>query len=330
MDQSAVVSCSVPSAVVARFSQVVLALQARLRGGAITEFHAQALEQLQCLVAFDKAWWGNSAWRDGAPVAHSTFLLGLPRSYTREWDALKADDRALGDLHQEQGRCQLFDCRDQTAAPALAALGQRYGLAHGLRIVLTDDQTRLGVHLTLFREDPATPFTALECQLVEWLMPHLLHAERESCLRTLATLRDSQGSFDETALAVCDRYGVLLSMEPGFAALLAGEWEGWQGNRLPPACDPQGTYQGRTLQLDAQALGDLLLLKARRRSSAERLSARELEVAQCFALGQTYKEVARNLGMAPATVRHHLRRIYEKLGVNRKAQIAQRVAAAPD
>ncbi|WP_338544420.1 helix-turn-helix transcriptional regulator [Pseudomonas benzopyrenica] len=263
-------------------------------------------------------------------MAHSTFLLGLPGSYTQEWDALKAEDHALGDLHQEQGRCQLFDCRDQTAAPALAALGQRYGLAHGLRIVLTDDQTRLGVHLTLFREDPAAPFIALECQLVEWLMPHLLHAERESCLRTLATLRDSQGSFDETALAVCDRYGVLLSMEPGFAALLAGEWEGWQGNRLPPACDPQGTYQGRTLQLDAQPLGDLLLLKARRRSSAERLSARELEVAQCFALGQTYKEVARSLGMAPATVRHHLRRIYEKLGVNRKAQIAQQVAAAPD
>ena len=327
MAQSAAVSCSVPAEVVARFSEVVLALQSRLRGGAITEFHAQALEQLQRLVAFDKAWWGNSTWRDGVPVAHSAFLLGLPSAYTREWDALKADDHDLGELHQEQGRCQVFDCHDATASPALAALGQRYGLAQGLRIVLTDDQTRLGVHLTLFR---ATPFTALECQLVEWLMPHLLHAERESCLRTLATLRDSGGSFDELALAVCDRYGVLLSMEPGFAALLAAEWEGWQGNRLPPACAPQHSYQGRTLQLDAQPLGDLLLLKARRRSSAERLSARELEVAQCFALGQTYKEVARTLGMAPATVRHHLRRIYEKLGVNRKAQIAQQVAAAPD
>ena len=330
MAQSAAVSCSVPAAVVARFSQVVLALQSRLRGGAITEFHAQALEQLHHLVAFDKAWWGNSTWRDGGPVAHSAFLLGLPSAYTQEWDALKTQDRDLGDLHQVQGRCQVFDCHHDQASPALAALGRRYGLAHGLRIVLTDDQTRLGVHLTLFRQDPGNPFTPLECQLLEWLMPHLLHAERESCLRTLATLRDSQGSFDELALAVSDRYGVLLSMEPGFAALLAAEWQGWQGNRLPVGCDPQDSYQGRTLQLDAQPLGDLLLLKARRRSSAERLSARELEVAQCFALGQTYKEVARTLGMAPATVRHHLRRIYEKLGVNRKAQIAQQVAAAPD
>ncbi len=330
MAQPVAVSSAVPAEVVARFSEVVLALQSRLRGGAITEFHAQALAQLQRLVAFDKAWWGNSTWRDGLPVAHRAFLLGLPSGYPEEWDALKADDHELGELHQVPGRCQVFDCHADQAAPKLAALGRRHRLAQGLRIVLTDDQTRLGVHLTLFREDPATPFTALECQLVEWLMPHLLHAERESCLRTLATLRDSQGSFDELALAVGDRYGVLLSMEPGFAALLAGEWEGWQGNRLPPACDPQGTYQGRTLQLDAQPLGDLLLLKARRRSSAERLSARELEVAQCFALGQTYKEVARNLGMAPATVRHHLRRIYEKLGVNRKAQIAQQVAAAPD
>ena len=330
MDRSAVVPVTVPTEVVARFSEVVLALQSRLRGGAITEFHAQALALLQRLVPFDKAWWGNSAWRDGAPVAHSTFLLGLPAAYVAEWDALKGEDPQLVELHQVQGRAQGFDCQDSQASAPLAALGRRHGLAQGLRIVLTDDQTRLGVHLTLFRADRAVPFTALECQLLDWLMPHLLHAERESCLRTLATLRDSAGRFDEQALAVSDRFGVLLSMEPAFAALLAGEWEGWQGNRLPPACDPQRTYQGRTLQLDAQPLGDLLLLRARRRSPAERLSARELEVAQCFALGQTYKEVARTLGMAPATVRHHLRRVYEKLGVNRKAQIAQQVGTAPD
>ncbi len=70
-------------------------------------------------------------------------------------------------------------------------------------------------------------------------------------------------------------------------------------------------------------MGDLVLLTARRRSSLELLSTRELQVARGFAVGQTYKEVARNIGMSPCTVRHHLRKIYNKLGVTRKAQIAQ-------
>ncbi|WRI21849.1 helix-turn-helix transcriptional regulator [Pseudomonas canadensis] len=61
----------------------------------------------------------------------------------------------------------------------------------------------------------------------------------------------------------------------------------------------------------------------RRRSSIERLSTRELEVAKGFAAGQTYKEVARSVGVSPCTVRHHLRKIYNKLGITRKAQGAQ-------
>lgn len=55
------------------------------------------------------------------------------------------------------------------------------------------------------------------------------------------------------------------------------------------------------------------------------LSRREAEVAKLFAEGQSYKMVARALDSSPATVRHHLRQVYTKLGVTSKVQMARLV-----
>jgi DNA-binding NarL/FixJ family response regulator len=57
----------------------------------------------------------------------------------------------------------------------------------------------------------------------------------------------------------------------------------------------------------------------------DRLSARERLVAEAFGAGLSYKEVARQLEMAPTTVRHHLRNVYVKLDVSNKAAITRLV-----
>ncbi len=53
------------------------------------------------------------------------------------------------------------------------------------------------------------------------------------------------------------------------------------------------------------------------------LSKRELEVAQAYASGESYKEIARTLSLSPTTVRSHLRTVYGKLGVTSKIELAQ-------
>lgn len=50
------------------------------------------------------------------------------------------------------------------------------------------------------------------------------------------------------------------------------------------------------------------------------LSKRESEILQSVAYGATTKEVARDLGISPHTVKTHLERIFEKLGANDRAQ----------
>lgn len=56
----------------------------------------------------------------------------------------------------------------------------------------------------------------------------------------------------------------------------------------------------------------------------EPLSARELEVLQLMAQGKTNKEIARQLFVAPGTVKAHSASIYRKLDVaNRTAAVAR-------
>jgi GAF domain-containing protein/DNA-binding CsgD family transcriptional regulator len=62
------------------------------------------------------------------------------------------------------------------------------------------------------------------------------------------------------------------------------------------------------------------------------LSTREREVADAYAAGQSYKEIARELGLSPTTVRSHLRTVYGKLGVTSKIELARFLTdeTAPD
>ncbi len=58
----------------------------------------------------------------------------------------------------------------------------------------------------------------------------------------------------------------------------------------------------------------------------ESLSSREQAVANHFAEGDTYKEVARKLNIAPSTVRNHLASVYRKLDVRNKPELVHALA----
>lgn len=58
------------------------------------------------------------------------------------------------------------------------------------------------------------------------------------------------------------------------------------------------------------------------------LSWRELQIAQAYALGASYRQIASRLCIAPSTVRAHLRTIYRKLGVSSKVGLLRTLERA--
>lgn len=68
-------------------------------------------------------------------------------------------------------------------------------------------------------------------------------------------------------------------------------------------------------------------------SKPENLSARERQIAEAYSAGQSYRQIAEQLFIAPATVRTHLGTIYRKLGVSTKIELLRTLEhsdTAPD
>ncbi len=63
-------------------------------------------------------------------------------------------------------------------------------------------------------------------------------------------------------------------------------------------------------------------------SDQAELSPREFQIAQFYAGGSTYQEIAATLHIAPSTVRTHLTTIYRKLEVSSKLELHARLAGA--
>jgi DNA-binding CsgD family transcriptional regulator len=60
----------------------------------------------------------------------------------------------------------------------------------------------------------------------------------------------------------------------------------------------------------------------------DRLSARELEVAEAVAMGLSNKQIAATLHISVRTVENHLRSIFEKLGVTTRTRLAAKLYGA--
>ncbi len=82
---------------------------------------------------------------------------------------------------------------------------------------------------------------------------------------------------------------------------------------------------GHRMDIDlaaTHAIGAPVVIARPAPASLERLTARQRQIAGLLAQGWTNKEIARRLGISPATVKDHVHAILSRLGLRRRAEVA--------
>jgi DNA-binding CsgD family transcriptional regulator len=292
----------------------------------LNDFPLGALKLLGRAVPFDFAWWGMYAEipGDNPPVLHTSFTLNVPAGYLDQWRRIMDSAASKNVEDATPGITMVFQTHDVSGTD----LHQLLTEFHIEQVLLTTQFERplgLRTFLALYRTKASPRITDTERLLNQALMPHLVEARNTNWIAQLTRMRALDSSA-ATAAAIADRTGVLYASDPRFHQLVCTEWPNWQGAYLPEGLRSSiasgRAYDGKSVIAQAFATNELYLLQLRARSPLDQLSPRERVVAEEFAKGRSHKEVASQLKVAPVTVRHHLRRVYEKLQVGDKAQLA--------
>ncbi|RDL45663.1 helix-turn-helix transcriptional regulator [Marinomonas piezotolerans] len=310
------------------FSQTLFEIYRLAREEPIERFLDTMLECVRALIPFQSAWWGRGSEADSAIVhLNSSYLYNLPEHYFDAWTKIRDQDTVFEVTHRYIGQAIKLDLEKDDVSNELRALGEAYQYTKLMCVHCEDQVTCLGNHLSLYRRQSDANFTESERQFFQALMPHLLSASSINQIRSHSQLFYYR-SESQVILATCNSNGLLLSAEPALAELLQLEFPDWYGPRLPFKPTPEGIH-GKHLVVEVYPRGDQFLLALRPVCAIEQLSSREQEVALLFGRGSTYKEIARELGVSPNTIRYHLRSIYLKLGTSNKADLIRLLADIP-
>ncbi|WCR15231.1 helix-turn-helix transcriptional regulator [Paracoccus seriniphilus] len=289
------------------------------------EFRLRVLANLQRRIPFDFGVWGGG-WADGRLVTDLS-VLNQSEAILGDWEVVAQQD-AFCDLTLDRlGETARFDdvpgYRDSLA---FNEHWQRFNASHMMATIVGEETDGYVSFVGLCAEQRPKPFSNEERSFKQAIMPHLSQA-----LRMNRELWAGRAIMEQDEVILVDRAGWVLSAQGAFRDLAEGEWDGRLAQlpgRVMDALRAGRRWRGKTLEMRMRPFGSNYLVHMTSQHLAlSALSAREREVAELFASGQTYKQVARALEKSPSTVRNQVARIYEKLGISNKAELASVLAA---
>lgn len=304
------------------FSVLLLDLYRLARELPLADFQRRVLERLQDVVPFDGAWWGMS--RVDRQL-HSSFPFHMPDNFVGYWQNMREYDVLAETVIREPAITINMNASQAVTNPVFEEFLRVFDIRHVLCTLLMNPALNLTTFLSLYRKHESPPFTEGERMLKQLVMPHLWAAWTSNWIAQLAYSRAHSVS-NSAAMAVADQRGTLHAAEPRFAELLRVEWPAWSGPELPAAfataVSTGGTVTGSRTTARLIPVQGLHLVELRERSPLDQLTMRELDIARQFGRGESYKQIAAELHVAPATVRAHLRAIYSKLHISDKGELA--------
>lgn len=307
------------------FSRTLLALYLQSTKGSMHEFQAATIRLLHDSFEFDGVVLGASQF-DSIPGMRiiSAYIEGRPRSFLDDYLPLLSSDpimvSLLGGLdHPVQADLYAY-YRNQNL-PALDSFAHKYNLHQLIAFGDLPGPESPTRWIMLFR-DAASAFTPAQQKLLVNLWPHLSQAT-SICDARAVSLRSLTPPCSATALF--NNCGEIAYADMRFMQLLRFEWpdgdmtEGIR--RVREQLLHTRAFRGRYIDI-VMAPGSSLVCLARPTLACRSITPRETLVARRFAAGLSHKEVARELGISPNTVRTQLTHVYAKLKLHDKAALA--------
>lgn len=313
----------------AALTKFLLDLHERSNELGYRELQRYVFERIVTVIPFQTGIFALGSFKGGAPEGHDALFFGSSMELMTSWAELRHEDRISDWSFANPGKTGAFD----TSAGIYDGFTQilehcrRWGMAHILCTAVVDAGTGLYWLFSLYRDEPSNPYGEHERAAMELLAPHIVSAARRARVNQLRARTHISGERGAAAIIANDR-GMILEAEPELSTLLRTEWPKWVGPTLPAElinADKGVRVLHGALAFRADASDDVVLFHVRRAVPADQLSAREREVAEAFASGASYLELARTLKLAPNTVRRHLSNIYEKLGISSKAELEKMI-----
>lgn len=313
------------------FSRTLLDLYRLAEDAPLAAFPEEVLRLLQPWIHFDGAVFGMGA---SPSQARANLQIVQAHIYHRDatlladYNQVSAADPVTGAYLEGLTSPLAVDCQAlyrERGQADLEDFARRHDMRHLLLYGDAPAAGRAGRWMVLYRADNAAFQTIeQECLHAAWF-----HVSRAVDIHHAAVLNRLDPQPAQRATAVASLAGVIEAADPQFSALIEREWPGHPRHRLPQAlldCLAKACpYRGRQIEVQVRRRDDHLICSAHAIDRSAQLSPSEYAVARRFAAGLSSKEIARELGVSPNTVRSQLSSIYAKLDVHDKAALAQRL-----
>lgn len=306
-------------------SRLLLDLYLRVLDARGASLEACLFDWLPAHLHVDAAWLGHSTFTDVGPVMHASMLHALPEDYTDDWLSIRDEDPTVRLLPALRGEPIRLSMNDPRLSRNMRGFLRRHGVTEVMCNMVADPALKAVMHLSLYRRGNSAPFSEEDADLFRGAMPHLAAAATMSRVYR-ARLQEVPGATRPPYLAVCNPLGVLQYAEPAFVESMQLEWPEWPGVALPNVllrAAAHGVVSGRQACFHLEATKAALVVRAYPRTPLDQLSPQERRVVELFGAGNSYKAVARELQLAPATVRHYLRQAYAKLDIRSKSEVVR-------
>lgn len=286
-------------------------------------FRAWALKQLRSLIRFDGALWGSGTVTDWH--FNTVTVIGVSESFPTALEETRRINPMLRKLFNNfDNPTDMEDaCPDREfyKSEIYKQVFERYGIARILATAHVEPRTGLYSLLSLYRKSRDDRFTAEEKALQKRAVYHLFQAASHAFFLHLWRTHIERPA--NSAAAVVDRKGFYYEAQPRFLDLA----EEFFPDNDKPSLPFEPPAAGKTerigkLCVKSEALGDLLCIYMWPAGPLDRLTIREREIVYAVTQGLSFKQAARRIGVAPSTVANHLYRVYRKLGVSSRTQLA--------